>query len=334
MRLLYRICAFALVPAMPACVPAPMTISTSVTYIAPRPVSVDTVAILPVSAGEMPRHCWRDPEVSLQADFEDTRDRSGVRMVRSIPRGAVYAAGVYPGDVVVAIEDSSIASLEDLEWALRRFRPGERVVVRLRRQNSATISATVVTLSRGIPRTQSRGCPAGGLEGFRRMISDSLFGALTRSRRVPVLVRAESTVARLEAAGLTERYTQAVRDYQQRRVLSPSIVDSMRVAIGARYLLYTYAALQDTVILVGGAPVLGVLVRPGSAVIMFQGLQLVVQAWDGRSGDVVWGAVSNAGVTLDSRRTLDKERRFEEIVSAIVRDLVAKFMTAPVAAGR
>jgi hypothetical protein len=131
-----------------------------------------------------------------------------------------------------------------------------------------------------------------GLEGFRRMISDSLFAILGRERREIVLLPAETTLARINRAGLTNQYATAIRDYQQTSVLTRTTIDSMSRAIGTRYLLYTRAAYAE-----------------GNAV-----------------SDVVWEALANGKVSAGEFET---SRGIDEILAASVRELVAKFLARP-----
>src|SRR5688500_9064201 len=74
-----------------------------------------------------------------------------------------------------------------------------------------------------------------GLEGFRRMISDSLFTILARDRKEIVLLSADTTLMRINRAGLTAEYATAIRDYQQTSVLTRATIDSMSHQVGARY---------------------------------------------------------------------------------------------------
>jgi hypothetical protein len=93
-----------------------------------------------------------------------------------------------------------------------------------------------------------------GLEGFRRMISDSLFVRLTKARRDLVVLPAESTLSRLNSAGLNEKYAQAIRDYQQTSVLDRGTVDTMSRTLHARFLLYIRAAYSQGKTVSGGFP--------------------------------------------------------------------------------
>jgi hypothetical protein len=158
-----------------------------------------------------------------------------------------------------------------------------------------------------------------GLEGFRRMISDSLLTSLTRSRRVAVIIPAESTLARLNSAGITDRYAQAIRDYQQTSVLNRTVVDTMSRVVRSRYLLYTRAAYE------AGRSVAGNFLT-GYSSRRDQNLQLFVHVWDGHAGDVVWEAVSNSAV---SATEMQISRGLDEILAASVTDLVAKFLAPP-----
>jgi hypothetical protein len=158
-----------------------------------------------------------------------------------------------------------------------------------------------------------------GLEGFRRMISDSLFTILGRERREIALLPADSTLARINRAGLTAQYATAIRDYQQTSVLNRATIDTMSREAGARYLLYTRAAYDE------GRSVSGNFLT-GYSSRRDQDLQLHLHVWDGRRGDVVWEALATGKVSAGEFET---SRRIDEILSASVRELVAKFLTRP-----
>lgn len=156
-----------------------------------------------------------------------------------------------------------------------------------------------------------------GLEGFRRMISDSLYAVLGREHREVVVLPADTTLDRINAARLTDRYAQAIRDYQQTSVLDKATIDSMGRAIGVKYFLYTraaYAAAKS----VSGNFLTGYSTRRD------QELQLFVHVWDTRRGDVVWEAVTNADV---SAAELQASRGLDEILGAGVRDLIGRWLS-------
>ena len=158
-----------------------------------------------------------------------------------------------------------------------------------------------------------------GLEGFRRLISDSLFTILGRARRDIALLPAESTLTRINRAGLTAQYAAAIRDYQQTSVLTRATLDSMSRQIGARYLLYTRAAYAE------GRSVSGNFLT-GYSARRDQQLQLFMHVWDGRQGDVVWEAVATGKVSAGE---LETSRGVDEILTASVRELVARFLARP-----
>jgi hypothetical protein len=156
-----------------------------------------------------------------------------------------------------------------------------------------------------------------GLEGFRRMISDSLYAVLRRERPEVVVLPADTTLDRINTAHLTDRYAQAIRDYQQTSVLDKGTIDSMGRAVGVKYFLYTraaYAAAKS----VSGNFLTGYSTRRD------QGLQLFVHVWDTRRGDVVWEAVTDAEV---SAAELQASRNLDEILGAGVRDLVGRWLS-------
>src|SRR5690349_1477920 len=155
-----------------------------------------------------------------------------------------------------------------------------------------------------------------GLEGFRRLISDSLYAVLGRERREIVVLPADTTLNRINAAHLTDRYAQAIRDYLQTSVLDKATIDSMGRAVGVKYFLYTRAAYA-TAKSVSGNFLTGYSTRSD------QGLQLFVHVWDARRGDVVWEAVSDAEVSAGELQT---NRGLDEILGAGVRDLVGRWL--------
>jgi hypothetical protein len=159
-----------------------------------------------------------------------------------------------------------------------------------------------------------------GLEGFRRMISDSLYATLRRGQPAIMILPADSTLARLNAAGLTERYARLIRDYQQTSILDRAVLDSIARATGTRHLLYTRAAYET------GRSVTGNFLT-GYSARRDQDLQLFVHIWDGGKGDVVWEAVATGKVSAGE---LEYSRGVDEILAASVQDLVAKFLAAPV----
>jgi len=158
-----------------------------------------------------------------------------------------------------------------------------------------------------------------GLEGFRRMISDSLFLSLKRAHHEIVLLPADTTLARLNVANLADKYAQTIRDYQQTSMLDKATLASMSSAIGARYLLYTRAAYNEGRS-VGGNFFSGYHTQRN------QDLSLFVHIWDGRQGDVVWEAVSGGKVEAGE---LETSRGVDEILSASITDLIGRFLEPP-----
>jgi serine protease Do len=71
---------------------------------------------------------------------------SGALVARVLPGGPAAAAGMQPGDVVVALGDQEVGSVEDLLGALRATEPGQQTTVTIerggeRRQLSVTIGS-------------------------------------------------------------------------------------------------------------------------------------------------------------------------------------------------
>jgi len=158
-----------------------------------------------------------------------------------------------------------------------------------------------------------------GLEGFRRMISDSVYTILGRERKDIVLLPADTTLTRINRAGLTAEYATAIRDYQQTSVLTRATIDSMSRQVGARYLLYIRAAYEEGRSLSGNF-------LTGYSSRRDQNLLLHLHVWDGRAGDVVWEAVASGKVSAGE---LETSRGVDEILTASVRELVGRFLTRP-----
>jgi len=155
-----------------------------------------------------------------------------------------------------------------------------------------------------------------GLEGFRRLISDSLYSVLGRERREVVVLPADTTLSRINSAHLTDRYAQAIRDYQQTSVIDKATIDSMGRAVGVKYFLYTRAAYAAAKSVSGNF-------LTGYSTHSDQDLQLFVHIWDTRRGDVVWEAVTNAEVSAGELQT---SRGLDEILGASVRDLIGRWL--------
>jgi len=60
-------------------------------------------------------------------------DTGGVRVESAPAGGPADDAGVEPGDIVLAVDDARISTMSDLVVALRSYRPGDEVQLRVRR---------------------------------------------------------------------------------------------------------------------------------------------------------------------------------------------------------
>ena len=60
-------------------------------------------------------------------------DTGGVRVESAPAGGPADEAGVEPGDIVLAVDDARISTMSDLVVALRSYRPGDEVQLRVRR---------------------------------------------------------------------------------------------------------------------------------------------------------------------------------------------------------
>jgi serine protease DegQ len=79
-------------------------------------------------------------EVATQLGLDQA---SGVVVLAAIDGGPAAKAGLRPGDVIVAIDDARIETVEDLFSELRQRKPGSRVrltIIRDGRQQAATVT--------------------------------------------------------------------------------------------------------------------------------------------------------------------------------------------------
>jgi S1-C subfamily serine protease len=81
------------------------------------------------------------PEIVRQFDIPVS---DGALIVEVPPGGPAAEAGIRPGDVVIAIGDSPVSTVEDLLGALRRQKPGDRVSVSIVRDGEeSTVDVTL-----------------------------------------------------------------------------------------------------------------------------------------------------------------------------------------------
>jgi S1-C subfamily serine protease len=81
------------------------------------------------------------PEIVQQFDIPVSE---GALIVEVPSDGPAAAAGIQPGDVITAIDDSRVATVEDLLGALRRHKPGDRVSVTIVRDGrESTVEVTL-----------------------------------------------------------------------------------------------------------------------------------------------------------------------------------------------
>jgi serine protease Do len=101
----------------------------------------DPVAVGVVSVGR--RRIVGEPGF-LGVERGDAPDHSGSRMVRVLPGTAAEKAGIQAGDVVTAIDGKPVKSAEDLLRVLQGYRPGDVVMLAVRR--GTTMLALTATL--------------------------------------------------------------------------------------------------------------------------------------------------------------------------------------------
>jgi serine protease DegQ len=72
--------------------------------------------------------------------------QSGALVVDLVSNGPAAAAGIKPGDVIIAIDGAAVNTAEDLLAALRHHAPGDKVTIRIvRGSNQQDVSATLGT---------------------------------------------------------------------------------------------------------------------------------------------------------------------------------------------
>ena len=79
-----------------------------------------------LAAGE----AWGDPySARVLLGINGRSDPKGCRIVRVPPNYAAESAGLRVGDIIVALGDKPVRSLDDLQVLLNRFKPGEEVTL-------------------------------------------------------------------------------------------------------------------------------------------------------------------------------------------------------------
>jgi len=154
-----------------------------------------------------------------------------------------------------------------------------------------------------------------GLEGFRRLIADSLAAALRHARPALVVLGADTVLSRLNVAGAAESYAQMMRDYSQTSILDQHTLAAIAQVAGARDLLYIRAAYGEARSVAGNF-------ITGYSSQRDQDLTLFVHIWDGRRGDVVWEASTHSKVSAGEVET---SRGLDEILADAVRSLANRF---------
>jgi S1-C subfamily serine protease len=101
-------------------------------------------SLLRAEAASMP---WLGLSGAAAATAGTTSTTSGLRVTAVVPRGPADVAGIAAGDVVVALGDRAVGSMEDLRRALRSVGTGVAVQVSLERPDGPA-AVTVVTAAR------------------------------------------------------------------------------------------------------------------------------------------------------------------------------------------
>jgi putative serine protease PepD len=68
----------------------------------------------------------------------------GVTLSRVVPDGPADRAGIKAGDVILALNDHYLFTIEELNRETRHYKPGTQVTVRYRRQSTINYTKLVV----------------------------------------------------------------------------------------------------------------------------------------------------------------------------------------------
>jgi S1-C subfamily serine protease len=70
--------------------------------------------------------------------------RGGVKLTGARPQSPAEAAGVRAGDILVGLADSKIETLEDMAFALKKYKPGQQVDVIVLREGQRVVLKTTL----------------------------------------------------------------------------------------------------------------------------------------------------------------------------------------------
>lgn len=155
-----------------------------------------------------------------------------------------------------------------------------------------------------------------GLEGFRRLTADSVEAKLGRQDPTLRIIPADSSLSRLNEAGLASQYHEMVDAYTSTGVLDQKVLRDMADAVGTNLLLHTSVSYgSETDVNYGGEYV-------GAYETEAQDIGLFAHLWSASKGDVVWESKSGARSVAGYMET---SRGVEEILNAATQALVDAF---------
>lgn len=82
--------------------------------------------------------------IGVSADGNPSMRHDGVTLSRVAPDSPADRAGIKAGDVIVALNDHYLFTIEELNREIRRLKPGTQVAVRYRRQSTINDANLVV----------------------------------------------------------------------------------------------------------------------------------------------------------------------------------------------
>jgi hypothetical protein len=156
-----------------------------------------------------------------------------------------------------------------------------------------------------------------GVSHFKEIIGISLARALKEYSPDLSVVPPDRTVTLLNSADLGQAYSQMVRNFRETGVLEKKTLRGIADALGVRYLLLPiildYRQDDSTRISIFGVR----FVRTRTST-----LQLLLQIWDGDSGELAWQG--SAEITLAGEDVREKPIPFDEISQYAWKHLIGK----------
>jgi len=152
-----------------------------------------------------------------------------------------------------------------------------------------------------------------GLETYGREVAEDVAAAIMAEHPSLSVLPPTTTLQRLQNANLGGAYAELVAEYERSGELNPTTVADLGAAVGAAHLLNLRLLYGEEA---GYAPMAGADAYQG------QGLRLVAQLWDGRTGAMLWRSVGEvSAVTSDLMRTRELSDLIDELAPRVAERL-------------